>query len=490
MKKKIFIIVWLAVCTFYAKATINQIRWGSSGDPLNGLTVTWSNNGAADSVKWGYTTSFEKGSFAGTKRTGYASGISFFKYQFPAVTASSTIYYKLYDSNGHTWTTQKTFTTAPDPNLNIYSFAALGDCRDYPATLTTISNLVTARKPAITLFNGDLTLTGTSTSQYNTFFTACSNFLQNNLVYHAEGNHDSYNTSLFSNLWDIPTTNGTNLYYSVRYGNTLFITINSCDPSNSTQLNWLTTTLTNAASDPTIVWKIISLHHAFFTVGNHAGDMNSYRSTIWKLFDDHGVDIVFTGHDHNYQRSKPVNLNVSSTAPVSQYGSAAGQGRCEVVSGGAGAGLYTQGSTADAWAINLFNSTYNYVFCDVNGCKISLKAYDQNNAIIDSVTFNKTGLQACNTTGVGVFKQKFNPITIFPNPVENSFTLHYSSEEMGEVLIKIFDAAGKEIDTIKANKLQTEIDIKHDMSKHAKGIYTVSVMVGNQKDNAMLILSK
>ena len=475
---------------FNIHATINQIRWGSSNGPLNGLTITWSNNGATDSIAWGYTTSYEKGHFSGTKRAGYSSGISFFKYAFPTVTANATIYYKLYDSNGHTWTTQKTYTTAPDPNLNVYSFAALGDCRDYPATLTTISNLVSARKPAITLFNGDLTLTGTSASQYNTFFTACANFLQNNLVYHAEGNHDSYNTSLFSNLWDIPVTNGSNLYYSVRYGNTLFITLNTCDPSNATQLTWLQNTLSSAAADPTIVWKIVSLHHAFFTVGNHAGDMNSYRSTIWKAFDDHGVDIVFTGHDHNYQRSKPVNLNVSSTSPVAQYGSGAGQGRCEVVSGGAGAGLYTQGSTADAWAINLFNSTYNYVFCDVNGCKISLKAYDQNNAIIDSVTFNKTGVQACTNTTDIKYKPKFNPITIFPNPVENSFTLHYSSEEVGDVSIKIFDQLGREVDAIKTNKTQTDLDIKHDMSKHAKGIYTVSVMVGNQKDNAMLILTK
>src|ERR1700756_1534869 len=379
MKKKLLAFLLCTTGVLNIKATISQIRWGSTSDPLNGLTITWSNTGAKDSIAWGYTTAYEKGRFAGTKRTGYSSGTSFFKYVFPTVTPSSTIYYKLYDSNGHTWTTQTTFTTAPDPTLNTYSFAVLGDCRDYPATLTTISNLVTARKPNITLFNGDLTLDGTSASEYNTFFSAASNFLKNCLVYHAEGNHDAYDASLFSNLWDIPTTNGTNLYYSVRYGNAIYITLNTCDPTNSAQLSWLQTTLANAAADPTIVWKFVSLHHAFFTVGNHAGDMNSYRSTIWKAFDDYGVDIVFTGHDHNYQRSKPVNLNISSTTPVSQYGSATGQGRCEIVSGGAGAGLYTQGSTADAWAINLFNSTYNYVFCNVNGCKVSVKAYDKKN---------------------------------------------------------------------------------------------------------------
>ncbi|HEY4799725.1 MAG TPA: T9SS type A sorting domain-containing protein [Bacteroidia bacterium] len=485
MKKNLFLLLMLAGSFSCLHATINQIRWGSTGDPLTGLTVTWSNNGAADSIKWGYTTSFEKGKFIGTKRAGYTSGISFFKYVFPTVTASTTIYYELYDSGTHAWSAQKTFTTSAAVNSTTFSFAALGDCRDYPATLTTISNLVSTRKPALALFNGDLTLLGNSASEYDAFFTAATNFLANSVVYHAEGNHDAASPSMFSNLWDLPVTGGTNLYYSTRYGNAIFITINTCDPSNATQLSWLKSTLAAAAADPTIVWKIVSCHHAFFTVGQHAGDMNSYRTTLWKAFDDYGVDLVFTGHDHNYQRSKPVNLNVSTTAPVTQYGSATGQGRCEIISGGAGAGLYTQGSTADAWAMNIFNSTYNYVYCDVQGCKMKITAYNQSNAILDSLTLSKPS--AC-ATGVYEAPQKFNPISVFPNPTENSFTLHYTSPLTGEAVIKIFDTAGKEIASEKTMKSSAELEFKYDLSKHAKGIYVVSVIMNGQKDNAVLIL--
>ncbi|MCX6291625.1 MAG: metallophosphoesterase [Bacteroidetes bacterium] len=487
------IVIGIFFCLLFivkANATINQIRWGSSAGPFTGLTVTWSNNGTADSIRWGYTTAFEQGIFSGTRRNGYASGIYFFKYQFPVVTANTTLYYQLFNSSAQTWTAQKTFHTAPDTASAIYSFAALGDCRDYPTTLTTISNLVTARAPALTLFNGDLTVSGNSTSQYNTFFSAATNFLENNLVYHAEGNHDAGSTSLFSNLWDLPQTNGTNLYYAVRYGNTIFITINTTTPTNAAQLSWLQTTLANAAADPTIVWKVVSLHHAFFTIGNHSGDMNAYRTTLWKAFDDYGVDLVFTGHDHNYQRSKPVNLNVSSTAPVAQYGSNTGQGRCQIVSGGAGAGLYTQGSSADAWAVNLFNSTYNYVFCDVNNCRITIRAYNQNNAVIDSVVLDKTGSAACTATGLSEPVQKFNPIHVFPNPAEHSFNLHYSSELTGEVTIRIVDSQGKEVGSKKVFKSEKDMEIRYDMSKHAKGIYNVSVLMGNQRDDAVLILAK
>jgi hypothetical protein len=488
--KKILLLAFLAIgFQFHAGATISQVRWGSTTDPLTGLTITWSNTGAADSIKWGYTTSFEKGAMLGTKRAGYTSGTSFFKYTFATVTASSTIYYKLYDSGTHTWGAQSTFKTAPPLNTNVFTFCALGDCRDYPATLTTVSNLASARNPTFCLFNGDLTLSGNSSSQYNTFFTAASNFLANNLAYHAEGNHDASSPSMFSNLWDLPMTNGTNLYYSTRYGNAIFITINTNTPTDAAQLTWLQNTLSAAASDPTIIWKIVSCHHAFFTTGSHAGDMNSYRTTIWKAFDDYGVDLVITGHDHNFQRTKPVNLNVSSTVPVAKYGSATGQGRCQVVTGGAGAGLYAAGSTADAWAMTTFNSTYNYTYVKIQNCTLKLYGYSSTNAIIDSLILDKSATM-CLATGISAPGVKSNTLTVFPNPAASTFTLNYSSDLTGEALIRITDINGKEVASEKMNKTQQEMEFKYDMSKFPKGTYNVSVVLGDEIKNAILILAK
>ncbi|MFI5148725.1 MAG: metallophosphoesterase [Bacteroidia bacterium] len=488
--KRIFTLMLCAGIIFQATATINQIRWGSTGDPLNGLTITWSNSGAKDSIKWGYTTAYEKGKFSGTSRAGYNTGISFFKYTFPTVTASTTIYYSLYDSGTHAWGSQKTFGTSPPLNSINFTFCALGDCRDYPSTLTTISNLVSARKPALTLFNGDLTVSGTTPSEYDTFFSASSNFLANNLVYHAEGNHDAASPSTFSNLWDLPVTSGTNLYYSTIYGNAIFITINSCDPTNSAQLTWLQNTLAAAAANPAITWKIVSCHHPFFNTGNHTGDMDAYRSTIWKAFDDYGVDLIMNGHDHNYQRSKPINLNAASVGtPVAQYGSNTGQGRCEIISGGAGAGLYSLNtSSADAWAINNYNKNYNYVTCNVQGCKMVITAYNQTDGVIETFNLDKTAYPPCNATGIPSTAEKFNPISVFPNPVENTFTLHYDSELTGPAVIKIFDMNGKEVATEKVNKTSQKFEYKYDLSKHAKGIYTVSIIMGTQKDNAIVIL--
>ena len=486
LKKIIITLLLIFGFSYFAHATLGQIRWGTTTDPLNGLTLTWSNTGTADSMKWGYTSSYEKGSFKATRRTGYASGTYFFKYVFPTVTASTTIYYELYNSSTHTWVSAGTYATAPPLNTNAFTFCSMGDCRDYPSVLTSVTNLAIARKPTFTLFNGDLTVSGNSSSQYNTFFSAVAGFLPNNLVFHAMGNHDAVDSTLFSNLWDLPQTNGSNLYYSFKYGNCLFITLNTNDAGDAAQITWLKNTLSAANSDPTIIWKIVSCHHCFFTDGAHSGDMDSYRSTMWKAFDDYGVDFVLTGHDHNYQRSFPINLNVSSTMPVTVFGSKTGQGRCEIISGGAGAGLYTQQTTPDAWAINIFNSTYNYAFFSVQGCKIKMTAYNSSNALIDSLTFDKPS--ACSTTGLKSDNNYSSDLSIFPNPTSKNFSLHYSSAYSGELSIRITDINGREIASRKVMKGTGDLDIQFDTSTYPAGSYYLSLNGANSSEKRMLII--
>jgi predicted MPP superfamily phosphohydrolase len=488
MKKvNLLCLLMLALLT-NASATITQIRWGSTANPLHGTTITWSNTGSADSIRWGYTNSYANGTFAGIKRAGYVSGTSFFKYTFATLNPNATLYYQIYDSKAKVWDKTNTFTTAAPDSTENYSFTALGDCRTSLSVLTNISNLANSKHSTFSLFNGDLTLSGKSTTEYNSFFTAAANFLANNIIYHAEGNHDAYSTSIFSNLFDLPATNGTSLYYAFHYGNGIFITLNTCDPGNAAQLAWLKTTLAAAAADPKITWKVISFHHPFFNTGNHNGDMNAYRTTIWKAFDDYGVDLILNGHDHNYQRSKPINFNVSKTSPVAQYGSGPQGGRCEIISGGAGAVLYNINSnSSDAWAINNYNANYNYTYCEVQGCKMKIIVYGETGNVIDSFTLDKSA--SCNISNeVSNSKATFNPISVYPNPSEGPFTLAYQSAEIGEATISIFDGNGKAIATEKINKTSTDLVYHYDLSKHDKGIYIVSITIGNQKDNAILIL--
>ena len=54
-------------------------------------------------------------------------------------------------------------------------------------------------------------------------------------------------------------------------------------------------------------------------------------------------------------------------------------------------------------------------------------------------------------------------------------------------MLKIYDFDGKEVASEKINKSKTEFEYKHDMSKFAKGVYNVSLIMGEQRDNVLLI---
>ncbi len=412
--------------------TLKDIRWGSSNDPLNGLTVNWSNVGLTDSIKWGYTTSFEQGTFIGIRRNGNSTGNYFTKYTFPTVQASTAIYYKLYDSNVGAWSMQYTFNTAPPVNTSSYCFLGVGDSRSGLSVWNTISTLAYSKNADFTLYNGDIVNNGESNSDWTNWFSNGNQFIQNSLIYHTMGNHDVGSSNKYTNTFELPQVGGSNLYYSFTYGNGLFIALNSEDASDAAQVSWLVNTLQN---NTTATWKVVFFHRPFYTIGSHAGEMNAYFNTIWKAFDDYGVDLVINGHDHMYERTKPINRNISTTAPVANYGSGVGEGRCQLVCGGAGAPLYTGTATN---FIQEYQSEYNFVKVCVTGNSLHADVYDDNNAVLDSFTLSKPVV-----VGIQNKKQQFNPIEIYPNPTKNSFTIKNNSAEKGNGVIRIVDLTRK-----------------------------------------------
>jgi len=458
--------------------SLKNIRWGSNNDPLNGLTTTWENSGLSDSISWGYTTGFEQGKFVGVRRNSNSAGNYFFKYTFPSAQANAVIYYKLFDSNVNAWSAQKTYTTSPPINSTNFCFLALGDSRSGLSVWNQISNLANSKNADFTIYNGDIVNSGASNTDWNNWFSNGSNYLKNNLVYHSMGNHDAASTSYYSNTFELPQTSGTNLYYSFNYSNALFICLNTEDPSNTAQYNWLVSTL---QANQSATWKVVFFHRPFYTIGSHAGEMNSYFNTIWKAFDDYGVDIICNGHDHMYERTKPINRNVSTTNPVSSYGSLPGEGRCQIVCGGAGAPLYT--GTPNNF-IQKYQSKYNFVEFCVNGNSIHGDVFDETNAIIDSFTIVKSI-----ATNIKNPNQQFNPISVYPNPAQKEFTLKCNSIQKGNGTLKIFDVGGMELwreDVMKNDEL---FEYEVDNLNLKPGVYFVELKISEQKDVVLLMIN-
>ncbi len=67
------------------------------------------------------------------------------------------------------------------------------------------------------------------------------------------------------------------------------------------QLEWLENTLRSAPED----WKIVYFHHPLYSNGDRHGSDVELRVRLEPLLVAHGVDIVMSGHDHNYERIVP-----------------------------------------------------------------------------------------------------------------------------------------------------------------------------------------
>lgn len=92
-------------------------------------------------------------------------------------------------------------------------------------------------------------------------------------------------------------------FYSFDYGDVHFVCLNSHDGSDSHMIHWLQEDLEQNRA----TWLIAYWHHPPYSKGFHNSDtveeQHYMRSSILPILEEHGVDLVLTGHNHNYERS-------------------------------------------------------------------------------------------------------------------------------------------------------------------------------------------
>jgi predicted MPP superfamily phosphohydrolase len=90
-------------------------------------------------------------------------------------------------------------------------------------------------------------------------------------------------------------------WWARRFGEVLIIGLDSNEPGNAEQRAFLERTL--RATDAK--WRIVALHHPPYSAGYQGSDKR-VRVAFSPIFEKYGVQLVLSGHDHDYQRSKPI----------------------------------------------------------------------------------------------------------------------------------------------------------------------------------------
>lgn len=106
--------------------------------------------------------------------------------------------------------------------------------------------------------------------------------------------------------------------YSYDYGDTHFLCLDSndyVDPTNADYQAWIANDLGSTDAP----WKFVVYHHPAFNVGEQHYREQHMRA-LCPVFEKHGVDIVFSGHEHTYQRTMPLRFVPTDLSKASAAG--------------------------------------------------------------------------------------------------------------------------------------------------------------------------
>jgi hypothetical protein len=267
------------------------------------------------------------------------------------------------------WSTAHTFTTPGAPgSFDTYRVAIAGDSRGAYDTWAQMVTAMETHEPDLFLFSGDMVELGAVQSEWDAWFAASGDTFARKLVLPAHGNHEFLAQNYFAHF-GVP---GNEEWFAVEFGDMLVMSLNDtvrdAESIETLQPRFMEAELAATTS----TWQVAMHHQPIYSTCTRHGSYEGLRALWEPVFDAGGVDLVFAGHNHIYERSVPITAGaeVSPDAGV-QY----------VVTGGAGAPLYNE-SDAD-WFGLVANPIEHYIIADFAAGSVTLTVRDLAGNVID-----------------------------------------------------------------------------------------------------------
>jgi 3',5'-cyclic AMP phosphodiesterase CpdA len=266
-----------------------------------------------------------------------------------------------------------------------------------------------AERPSIVIHTGDVAYFNGTFSQYDRYYFAYYQGLMADVPFFlTPGNHDceTNNAEPFLALHSFPVDSvpfsDRGRYYSFDWGNVHFISIDSslsleaAINRNGPMLQWLETDLRSTKQ----FWRIAIIHHAPYSSGPNEQEVTAFwaRTYVVPILEAYGVQVVFSGEEHSYQRSYSVRQDL--VVPD-------GCGIVYFTTGGGGAGLYPVDPSNPRIAFG--RSEHHYLRVEVNGMQMAVRAIRQDGSEIDRFIVAPCPILAADTAGG-------EPVTFYPSP--------------------------------------------------------------------------
>ncbi|MFQ6100638.1 MAG: metallophosphoesterase [Anaerolineae bacterium] len=267
------------------------------------------------------------------------------------------VYHYSIESSGVPLSADATFRTAAGPG-QAFTFVVFGDTRTQHQIHRAVVDRIVAQQPDFAINTGDLVANGESLPEWETFFEIEQELMARVPLFPTLGNHER-NAPHYFDLFYLP---GNEHWYAFDYGDARFVCLQVDGIADfgpgSEQYAWLEATLA-ANTQP---WLFVAFHIPPYSSVQEAFE-NEVRQPLRPLFERYGVDIVFNGHKHNYERNE-VN------------------GVTYIVTGGGGAPLYEmreQEPTQAAFAL-----AHHFVLLEVDGHQLKATAISVDGTVLDA----------------------------------------------------------------------------------------------------------
>lgn len=245
---------------------------------------------------------------------------------------------------------------------------AFGDSGDASTDQRAVLDQVRTMPMDLVLHTGDVAYDqGTRGELEERYFSVYADLLENFAVFPVSGNHDyaTEQAAPFREAFDLPANGGPEgeeRWYSFDWGDVHLVALDT-ERIDETQARWLDADL----AAHRLPWTIVYFHRPPFSSGSHGGDADVRRLFV-PLLEKYAVPLVLSGHDHDYERTTPIN------------------GVTYVVTGGGGVGTRPVGhSSFTAFA----ESVCHFVYVVVDGDSMTVHAVDGTGQPFDSVLLRR-----------------------------------------------------------------------------------------------------
>ncbi|OGS66705.1 MAG: hypothetical protein A3J79_06900 [Elusimicrobia bacterium RIFOXYB2_FULL_62_6] len=285
---------------------------------------------------------------------------------------------------------ENTFKTFRDSEKPYFNFLIFGDSGSGSEEQLEIAAQMEKFDTDFVVHVGDMVESGLDSDADMKYFEPYANMLAKYPFFLTLGNHDygkrnQSKTFLKENyipFHSTPLTGQPPYYYFFDNGDARFFVLDAnflngskwappLEPG-SRQYKWLELYLSRTQK----AWKFVIVHEPLYSTGAH-GAIQAQREALEPLFLKYKVDLVFQGHDHDYERTQPVKEGLPDEK----------EGIVYITLGGGGQALYFQRANED-WS-DKFLPVYHFARVAVNGSNLVMNVYNKDGQVIDTLEIHK-----------------------------------------------------------------------------------------------------